>query len=91
MNNRLKELRKAKGLSVAALAKELGMNEQTLWTHEGGQRSIPIDTIVKYCDFFKCSIDYFFYRENSKLEEIDDKTLDILIDILKEEKERRDQ
>ena len=56
--NRIRELRKSRGISQSELAQAVGLNHSTIAKYELGNRSVNIDTIRKMCDYFGCSMDY---------------------------------
>ncbi len=65
---RLKELRKAKGISQLKLAMELNTNQNTISRYETGEREPGICELIKIADFFNISIDYLLERtDNPKL------------------------
>lgn len=49
--NRLKELRKAKGLTQHQLANELGISQQSYARYEKGDREPNIATLIKLADY----------------------------------------
>ena len=55
---RLRELRKEKGLSQDEFAKILGTSKQILSRYELGQRSPKIEQVSKYAEKLKVSVDY---------------------------------
>lgn len=55
---RLKELRKAKGLTQHQLANELGISQQAYARYEKGDREPKISTLIKLADYFDVSVDY---------------------------------
>ncbi|MCL2862343.1 MAG: helix-turn-helix domain-containing protein [Firmicutes bacterium] len=55
---RIKELREAKGLSQAQLAKEIGLNHRTISQYERGITEPDLKTIEKLCLFFGETSDY---------------------------------
>ena len=55
---RLKELRKACGLSQGALAKELGLSQQAVGKWETGRSTPDPATLAALASFFKVSVDY---------------------------------
>ena len=55
---RLKELRKAKGVSQLKLAMDLNMNQNAISRYENGVRQADYETLIKFADYFKVSIDY---------------------------------
>ncbi len=56
--NRLKELRKEKGLSQKALANELGVHYRTLQNWENGESNIKPEKAQQLADFFGVSVGY---------------------------------
>ena len=62
LGERIKELRKEKGLTQEHLAQKLSFNRATLASWEVG-RSLPdIDTLTKLAEFFGVSIDFLLDR-----------------------------
>ena len=62
---RLKEIRKAKGISQVKLAMELNTNQNTISRYETGAREPGINELIKIADFFNISIDYLLGRTNN--------------------------
>lgn len=56
--NRLKDLRKEKGLTQAELAEKVGTTQATLSSWENERFSIASNYIPVFCKFFNCSADY---------------------------------
>ena len=56
--NRIKELRKSKGLTQAELAAKLGVTRQAVSLYEKGQRKPKIETWKKLADYFGVSVPY---------------------------------
>lgn len=65
--NRIKQLRKAKGMSQAQLAKEVGIVKQLVSYYELEKRKPRPEMWQKLADFFSVSVDY--------LKGTDDKTI----------------
>lgn len=61
--NRLKELRKQKGLTLVELGKEVDLANNTLSQYERGAREPNISTLIKLADFFNVTVDYLIGRE----------------------------
>lgn len=59
---RLKELRKARGISQLKLAMDLGMNQNSISRYESGAREADYRTLVALADYFNVSIDYLLER-----------------------------
>ena len=56
--NRIKQLRKEKGLSQAQLAKEVGISNQIISFYENNKREPKIETWQALANFFNVSVDY---------------------------------
>lgn len=61
--NRIKELRKQKGLTLVELGKEVNLANNTLSQYERGVREPNISMLIKLADYFNVSIDYLIGRE----------------------------
>ena len=59
---RLKELRKAKGISQLRLAIDLNANQNTISRYETGEREPGIRELIAIADYFHVSIDYLVER-----------------------------
>ncbi len=59
---RLKELRKAKGISQLKLALDLNTNQNTISRYETGEREPGIAELIKIADYFNVSVDYLLER-----------------------------
>ncbi len=59
---RLKELRKAKGISQLKLALDLNTNQNTISRYENGQREPGIHELIQLADYFNVSVDYLLER-----------------------------
>ena len=66
--NRLKELRKEKGMSQKALAKELGVSYRTWQYWENGASSIKPDNLKTLCEIFDVDAPYLLGYNNVKNE-----------------------
>lgn len=53
----LKKLRDDKGLSQAAVARELGISRQTYNNYELGKREADYETLLKLAEFFDTTVD----------------------------------
>jgi transcriptional regulator with XRE-family HTH domain len=62
--DRLKELRKARGLSQKALAQSVGMSDTGIQNYELETRTPNADVVIKLSDFFGVSADYLLGRTN---------------------------
>lgn len=59
---RLKQLRKAKGISQVKLAMDLGMNQNSISRYESGAREADYQSLIAFADYFHVSIDYLLER-----------------------------
>lgn len=64
MNNRLRELRKEKGLTQLELAKILNVSDRSVGFYETGERDPDTDTLKKLASFFSVSIDYLLNQSD---------------------------
>ena len=65
--NRLKELRKEKGLSQVAFSKEIGIPLRTLQSWENGESQIKPDKAQALADYFGVSVGYLLgYRDDKR-------------------------
>ncbi|MBO5106731.1 MAG: helix-turn-helix transcriptional regulator [Clostridia bacterium] len=62
---RLKQLRKAKGISQLNLAMHLNTNQNTMSRYETGEREPAINELIKIADFFNVSVDYLLERTDN--------------------------
>ena len=65
MDNRLRQLRKAKGYTQIRVQMETGIEQALLSKYENGERIPPTDTLVKLADFYGVSVDYLLCRTNN--------------------------
>ncbi|HGD6576572.1 TPA: helix-turn-helix domain-containing protein [Streptococcus agalactiae] len=65
MYNRLKELRKDKGLTQADLAKVINTNQSQYGKYENGKTSLSIENSKILADFFGVSIPYLLGLDNN--------------------------
>lgn len=61
---RLKELRKAKGLSQATLAERLGMSKSTIGAYETGDIKPSVEAIEALAEFFNVNKGYLMGEED---------------------------
>lgn len=62
---RLKEIRKAKGISQLKMAMDLNTNQNTISRYETGERELGINELIKIADYFNISIDYLLERTDN--------------------------
>ena len=63
---RLKQLRKEKKLSQLRLAIDLDMNQNTISRYENMEREADYETLIRFADYFKVSLDYLLGRTDIK-------------------------
>ena len=65
---RLREIRKAKGISQLKLAMDLNTNQNTISRYETGEREPGITELIRIADYFHVSLDYLLERtDNPKM------------------------
>ena len=62
--NRLKELRKARGLTTTELGNAVGCSNPAITHYEHGDRKPTPELLVKFADFFGVTVDYLLGRED---------------------------
>ena len=61
-NFRLKELRKARGITQLKLAMDLNMSQNTISRYENGQREAGYAELMLFADYFNVSLDHLLAR-----------------------------
>lgn len=62
---RLKEIRKAKGISQIKLAMDLHTTQNTISRYETDEREPGINELIKIADYFNVSVDYLLERTDN--------------------------
>lgn len=62
---RLKEIRRAKGISQIKMAMDLNTNQNTISRYETGEREPCINELIRIADYFNISVDYLLERTNN--------------------------
>lgn len=62
---RLKEIRKAKGISQVRLAIDLHTSQNTISRYETGEREPGIRELIQLADYFHVSVDYLIGRTDN--------------------------
>ncbi|SHK55066.1 helix-turn-helix domain-containing protein [Paramaledivibacter caminithermalis] len=83
--DRLRELRKEKGLTQAELAKIFSLGESTISFYESNKRTPDYELLKKIADFFDTSIDYLLCRTDKRKPPKDIYTTKELVHLLPEE------
>ena len=65
MGERLRLLRKSKGLTQIALQMKIGVEQALLSKYESGERVPPTETLVKLANFYEVSVDYLLCRTDN--------------------------
>lgn len=68
LGHKLKVLRKKKNLSQEALAKELDIKRSTLSGYENALAEPNIELLVKFAQFFGCSLDFLLLGRESEID-----------------------
>lgn len=63
MNNRIKTLRKQKGLTQAQLAEQLGFNRTEAGKWELGIYEPNLQTLFKLADLFEVTVEYLYCHD----------------------------
>ena len=63
---RMRELREDHDLTQAALGKVLNKSQQGYNHIEAGRAELKIEDLIKLCDFYNVSADYFIGRTDNK-------------------------
>lgn len=66
---KLRELRKEKGISLKELGAEIGVAESTMSLYENGKRQPDYETLLKLAEYFGVSVDYLL-RGNDNFERL---------------------
>lgn len=61
---KLKELRKAKGISLKELGSIVGAAESTMSLYENGKRQPDYETLLKLAEYFGVTVDYLLRGES---------------------------
>lgn len=64
---RLRELRKARGISQLKLAMDLNANQNTISRYETGEREPGIAELIALADYFDVSVDYLLERTDNPI------------------------
>lgn len=66
IGEKLKELRKAKGITSETLCNDIGIASGSYRNYERNDRNPPYDVLLKIADYYNVSLDYLFDREKQK-------------------------
>ncbi len=62
---KLRELRKEKGISLKELGAEMGVAESTMSLYENGKRQPDYETLLKLAEFFGVTVDYLLRGDDN--------------------------
>lgn len=62
---RMKEIRRARGISQVKMAMDLHMAQNTISRYETGEREPGITELIKIADYFRVSVDYLLGRTDN--------------------------
>ncbi len=87
---RLKKMRKKRGLTQKELAKKFNLTKSSFSSYENGNNYPQCDKLIKMADFFEVSVDYLlgrieienYNKRENKYFNLNEDTLDIVINIL---------
>lgn len=65
-SERLIQMRKSKGISQSAFAKEIGISTRTYQDYEYGEREPQVTIFVRIADFCDVSLDYLAGRSEQR-------------------------
>lgn len=65
MTNRIRELRRAKGITMKQLGIAVGLAESTISQYENGKRQPDNETLIKLSNFFGVTVGYVLGAEKS--------------------------
>ena len=66
MTNRIRELRKAKGLTMKQLGEVVDLAESTISQYETGRRQPDNETLLRLGEYFDVTVGYILGAENEK-------------------------
>lgn len=66
METRLKELREDSDLTQEECAKISYISKNSYIRYEKGERTLPLDTALKFAEYFNTSVDYIAKKTNIK-------------------------
>lgn len=79
--DRLKELRKRKGLSQVTLAEKLGLSKSTIGAYETGDISPSLEALNLIADFFNVDINYLLGKEDGSTYYLDPEAAELANEI----------
>ena len=89
MNNRIRELRKSRGITMKQLGDVLGLAESTISQYENNKRQPDYETLLRIGEYFGVSVGYVLGAENEKPLVNEDEELTEYLEMLKSRPECR--
>lgn len=89
MNNRIRELRKTRGITMKQLGEVLGLAESTISQYENGKRQPDYETLLRLGEYFGVSVGYILGIEEKTPLVHGDEELNELLETLKTRPECR--
>lgn len=75
MKNRIRELRKERGLTMKQLGNIIGAAESTMSQYETGKRQPGNEILLKLGEFFDVSVGYLLYAEEKTVPSVEKKSI----------------
>lgn len=90
IGNKLKTLRKGRGLTQFELSEKLGLSRATISNYEVGRRSPHLSELRRFADFYGVGLDYFGVSTEDESFELLSRAKNVFLnsDIPKDERER---
>lgn len=85
----LRELRKARGITMKELGDMLGVSESTISLYENGKREPSYELLLKIAEFFNVSVDYLLRGEDKKPVAPKDNERDALVNKMSEAESKK--
>ena len=79
--DRLKELRKKRGLSQVTLAERLGLSKSTIGAYETGDITPSVEALNAIADFFNVDLDYLLGKEEGSTYYLDPEAAELAKEI----------
>jgi len=79
--DRLKDLRKKRGLSQVALAERLGLSKSTIGAYETGDITPSVEALNAIADFFNVDLDYLLGKEEGSTYYLDPEAAELAKEI----------
>lgn len=64
IGNRLKDLRKEKGLTQSQVAQEIFVSRESITKYENNEKTPSVEILCRLADFYDCTTDFILGRED---------------------------